>query len=59
MKTRSITRSIKQKKSVYRSRVKNSKCRGKTRHCTLRRGCKKTRTGKRKSYCRSRKNKRV
>jgi hypothetical protein len=46
------------KRKIYRSRVKTSNCRGQTR-CRLRNGCKKTRTGKRKSYCRKRTNRRV
>lgn len=39
------------KKAIYRARVKTSRCRGQTR-CRARNGCKKTRSGKRKSYCR-------
>ena len=52
MQTRSMRRS---KKAIYRARVKTSRCRGQTR-CRLRNGCKKTRAGKRKSYCRKRTN---
>lgn len=49
MKSHSMTRST---KLAYRDRLKRSKCRLKSRQCTLKRGCKKTRSGKRKSYCR-------
>ena len=55
MQTRSMRRS---KKAIYRARVKTSRCRGQTR-CRLRNGCKKTRAGKRKSYCRKRTNRRA
>lgn len=44
------------KKAIYRSRVKSSPCRGQTRRCREKYGCKKTRSGKRKSYCRKRTN---
>ena len=45
------------RKQVYRSRLKTSNCRGRTfTKCRLKNGCKRTRTGHRKSYCRSRKN---
>ena len=53
MHTRSMRRT---KKAIYRSRVKSSHCRGQTR-CRKHQGCKKTRSGKRKSYCRKLKNK--
>lgn len=57
MRTRSQTRTRKQ---IYRARVKASTCRGKSfLKCRLRDGCKRTQAGRRKSYCRSRKNKRV
>lgn len=37
----------------YRRQVKRSACRGKDRgHCRSTRGCKSTKAGKRKSYCR-------
>lgn len=53
MKTRS-------REQVYRSRVKRSHCRGKSfTKCRLRNGCKRTRAGRRNSYCRSRKNRHV
>jgi len=45
---------------AYRSRVKTSKCRGKSStDCRLRNGCKRTRANKRKSYCRKNKNTRL
>ena len=53
MKTRSMRRT---KRSIYRSRVKSSPCRGKTRNCRVKYGCKKTRSGRRKSYCRKSRN---
>ena len=54
MRTRSQTRS---KKQVYRARLKTSNCRGKSfTTCRLKNGCKRTRRGRRKSYCRSRSN---
>ena len=54
MRTRSHTRSRKQ---VYRARLKTSNCRGRSfTTCRLKDGCKRTRRGRRKSYCRSRKN---
>ena len=59
MQTRSKTRSMaRSKRAIYRSRVKSSLCRGQSR-CRLRNGCKKTRAGKRKSYCRKRTNRHV
>ena len=54
MKTRSHSRTRKQ---VYRSRLKTSNCRGRTvTRCRLKDGCKNTKKGSRKSYCRSRTN---
>lgn len=54
MRTRSQTRSRKQ---VYRARLKSSNCRGRSfTRCRLKDGCKRTMSGKKKSYCRSRKN---
>ena len=49
MKTRRMMRT---KKQIYRSRVKSSPCRGQTEKCRKKYGCKKTRKGTRKSYCR-------
>ena len=52
--TRSKSRTRKQ---IYRSRVKSSLCRGKSfTKCRLKNGCKRTRSGRRKSYCRNRTN---
>lgn len=53
MQTRSARRT---KKAIYRSRVKASPCRGQTEKCRIKYGCKKTRRGVRKSYCRKRSN---
>lgn len=53
MKTRSMTRN---KRSIYRSRVKSSPCRGQTRRCRNKYGCKKTLSGRRRSYCRKSRN---
>lgn len=58
METRGNRKSRNTKKTIYRTRVALSKCRGQTR-CRIRNGCKKTRTGKRKSYCRKKTNTRV
>lgn len=59
MLTRSKTRRMsRSKKTIYRSRVKSSHCRGQSR-CRVRNGCKKTRTGRRKSYCRKRTNRHI
>lgn len=50
VKTRSQNRTRKQ---IYRSRVKSSPCRGKNyTKCRQKNGCKRTRAGRRKSYCR-------
>lgn len=54
MNTRSRTRT---KKQIYRRRVKTSRCRGKTfTTCRLKNGCKRTKSGRIKSYCRHRAN---
>lgn len=47
------------RKAIYKAHLKSSPCRGKTRRCNVRYGCKKTRSGKRKSYCRKVKNTRA
>ena len=50
VKTRSQHRTRKQ---IYRARVKSSTCRGKNfTKCRRKNGCKFTKSGKRKSYCR-------
>jgi len=54
--TRSMSRALRTRKQIYRSRVKSSPCRGQTRRCRIRYGCKKTKQGKRKSYCRKNSN---
>ena len=60
VQTRSKTSKKTSKKSVYRSRVKSSQCRGKSfTKCRRRNGCKVTLKGKRRSYCRKYKNQRV
>lgn len=54
MRTRSQRRSRKQ---VYSARIKTSNCRGRSfTRCRLKDGCKRTMSGRKKSYCRSRKN---
>ena len=41
------------RKQIYRARVKSSMCRGKSfTKCRLKNGCKRTKAGTRKSYCR-------
>lgn len=58
--TRSKTRASRTKKQIYRSRVKRSRCRGKTRTtCKAARGCASTKAGRRRSYCRKSKNRHV
>jgi hypothetical protein len=50
MQTRSMRRTRKQ---VYRARVKTSPCRGKSfTTCRLKNGCKRTKAGRKVSYCR-------
>ena len=51
--TRGMTAARRTKKQIYRSRVRNSWCRGKKiSRCTLRSGCKPTKQGRRRTYCR-------
>ena len=52
VKTRAQTRKLKSRVASYRKRVKQSKCRGLTRTCRKAKGCKMTKSGKRKTYCR-------
>ena len=41
------------RKQIYRARVKTSRCRGQTRSkCLEKYGCRNTRSGRRRSYCR-------
>ena len=60
VQTRSQKMKMRTKKQLYRSRVKHSPCRGQTRNaCKEKYGCKKTRAGRRVSYCRKTKNRRT
>lgn len=55
--TRSASRHSRTKKQIYRARVKSSPCRGKkSSRCMKKYGCKNTKKGNRKSYCRKRTN---
>ena len=59
MQTRSKSRKMRSRKQIYRARVKTSPCRGQTGNgCREKYGCKKTKRGNRKSYCRKRTNRR-
>ena len=58
--TRSASRKAQSKKRLYRARVKSSQCRGKSwSTCRKRNGCKTTRRGSRRSYCRKSRNSHV
>jgi len=58
--TRSKSRASRTKKQIYRSRVKRSRCRGKSRKvCKAARGCATTKAGRRRSYCRKSRNRHV
>jgi hypothetical protein len=58
--TRSITRQRRTKRHIYRSRVKTSPCRGQIRSACLEKyGCKNTKAGRRRSYCRKKMNRRA
>ena len=59
VKTRAQTRKLKSKVASYRRRVKQSKCRGLTRTCRKAKGCKMTKSGKRKTYCRKVANRKI
>ena len=51
------TRHRRSKRAIYRTRVKKSPCRGKARSsCLEKYGCKNTKSGKRRSYCRKKMN---
>ena len=52
VQTRSKTAKRRTRRQIYRSRVKHSPCRGKTSGCREKYGCKKTKSGRRRSYCR-------
>jgi hypothetical protein len=57
MTTRSRTRRNRSKRQIYRARTKASTCRGKiSSECLEKDGCKNTKAGKRKSYCRRKMN---
>jgi hypothetical protein len=47
------------RKSIYKSRVHKSRCRGRKVGCTAKNRCMKTRRGDRKSYCRKRSNRHI
>lgn len=56
-KTRSMTRTSRTRKQIYRARVKTSHCRGKKYdQCRKKNGCRTTKAGRRRSYCRKRTN---
>lgn len=60
MQTRRQTLEKRRKKRIYRTRVKNSQCRGLgNRRCSLRSSCKFTNGAVRKSYCRKNKNEHI
>lgn len=51
--TRSKTRKMRSLKRIYRSRVKRSPCRGQSKDgCRKKYGCKTTKAGLRRAYCR-------
>ena len=57
MMTRSRSRRARTKKHIYRYRVKHSPCRGQLRSACLEKyGCKNTKAGRRRSYCRKKSN---
>jgi len=59
MQTRSKSRKMRSRKQIYHARVKTSPCRGQTADgCRKKYGCKKTKSGNRKSYCRKDTNRR-
>lgn len=60
VQTRSRSKKLRTRKQVYRSRIKHSPCRGQTINaCKPQYGCKKTKSGTRKSYCRKNKNRHI
>lgn len=59
VKTRAQTRKLKSRRVSYRKRVKNSRCRGLTRTCRKAKGCIRTKSGKRKTYCRKMSNQKL
>ena len=57
--TRSKTRKMRTKKSIYRSRVKHSPCRGQSSNaCREKYGCK-TAKGRKRTFCRKTRNRRA
>ena len=58
VKTRSQSKKVSlSRRKMYRSRVKKSACRSKgSAACAVAPGCKTTKSGKRKAYCRTSKN---
>ena len=59
-RTRAQTKKLLSKRKSYRKRVKTSKCRSKPRYaCAATKGCKLTKSGKRKTYCRKSSNHKV
>ena len=59
-RTRAQTKKLLSKRKSYRRRVKTSKCRSKPRYaCAATTGCKLTKSGKRKTYCRKSSNHKV
>ena len=60
VETRSQKAAKRTRRQIYRSRVKQSQCRGKVKTaCRKKNGCKNTKAGKRRSYCRKTKNRRA
>ncbi len=55
-KTHSKTSILKTRKQTYRRHLHASPCRGATKRCFPAYGCKQTKSGKRKPYCRRNKN---
>ena len=57
VQTRSMARTRRTKTKIYRDRVKSSVCRKLSKDkCRKKNGCKSTKRGRRRSYCRSMKN---
>ena len=60
VQTRSMARTRRTKTKIYRDRVKSSVCRKLSKDkCRKKNGCKSTKRGRRRSYCRSMKNRRA
>lgn len=54
--TRAKTAALRTRKQIYAARVRASPCRKQTSKCRDKYGCKFTKAGKRKTYCRKLKN---